>query len=289
MTYRKLLKDISTQLKEAKIASADLDARVLMKHVLQIDDTTILKNLDQTINQKSVLKIQELIKRRAQNEPIAYLTKQKEFYGLNFFINNNVLVPRPETEFLVQEGLKFLQSTANSEPLTVIDIGTGSGNVIISIVKTLSTTHRPLPPIFFATDISPEALKVAIHNSKQNGVANKIKFFESDLFSNLELPKKFDLIIANLPYVPEDEVDESVKFEPVNAIFADDNGAEIIKRFLVDAKNYLNAKGTILIELDPRNALEIKNCAKENFPNAIIELEKDLAKLNRYLTIRFNK
>ena len=114
MTFRKLLKEISIELKEAGIETADLDARVLIKFISKIDDTALFKNLDQTINKKAVSKIQALIKRRATFEPIAYLINQKEFYGLNFYVNNDVLIPRPESEWLVEKSIKYLEQSKNT-------------------------------------------------------------------------------------------------------------------------------------------------------------------------------
>lgn len=288
MTHRKLLKEISNEFKTANIESADLDARVLIKHVLQIDDTFLFKNFDQSVNKKAVLKIQELAKRRGQNEPIAYITKHKEFYGLNFYINNTVLIPRPESEELVEKSIKFLKSIKSNAK--ILDMGTGSGNIIISIVKSLDGLSTLNTFDFFACDISAQALKVAEHNAKQNAVIKNIKFLESNLFSNISPDIKFDLIIANLPYVPKPElrIEQSIEYEPYNAIFATDNGAEIIKKFLSKAKNYLNTNGVILIELDPRNAEEIKIFAKKIYPNTKIELQKDLANFDRYLNIQLS-
>ena len=296
MTYRKLLKEITIQLKEANIETADLDARVLIKHVLRISDTDLYKNFDQAVNKKAVSKIQELAVRRAKGEPIAYLTKNKEFFGLNFYVNENVLIPRPESEWLVEESIKYLETTVEYKtklPNTkyqILDMGTGSGNILISLIRHLKTEKWEPETEAFATDISPAALKVAIHNAKQNGIASKINFLESDLFSNKELPKKFDLIIANLPYVPKNnETIEQLSNEPFNAIFAADNGAEIIKKFLVESKGYLIKNGLILLELDPRNAEDIKSFAKKIYPQAKTELTKDLAGLERYLTIQSNQ
>jgi release factor glutamine methyltransferase len=285
MTYRKLLKETTIKLKEANIETADLDAKVLLKHILKIDDTTLYKNFDQPVNKKAVSKIEELVERRANKEPIAYLIKNKEFFGLKFYINENVLIPRPESEYLIEESIKYVESNIKYKKINILDMGTGSGCLIISLAKNLNDMEKASNIDYFATDISPAALKVAIHNAKQNAVFNKINFLESNLFSNKDLPEKFDLIIANLPYVPDDEIDESVKFEPHDAIFAADNGTEIIKNFLVQTKNYLQKEGMILIELDPRNAQEIKEYTKKKFPDAKIELKKDLAGLDRYLAI----
>lgn len=257
----------------------DLDARVLIKDFLDIDDTVFYRDSDRELSTPQINQIKKLISRRAKGEPIAYIIGHKEFFGLDFYVNKNVLVPRPETEWLVERALEKLLVIGNQ--LSVLDMGTGSGNIIISIAKNFPDAH------YFATDISADALKVAKKNAQYHGV--KIKFIKSDLFNNIDSDIKFDLIIANLPYVPNNitiqQSNNSLLFEPSDAIFAKDNGTKIIKRFLLEAKDHLTADGMILIELDPRNALEIKSCAEKIFPNATLQLQKDLAGLNRYLKI----
>lgn len=291
MNYEVRVKDVIREsileLKKSKIDSPVLDSRVLVKFILDFDETELIKNMDSPVSVTSANKIKKLIARRTKHEPIAYITGHKEFFGLDFFVNKNVLIPRPESEWLVEESIKYLVSSIKDAKLNIIDIGTGSGNIIVSIAKT-QPSHR-----FFASDISKKALDVAKRNLKQHNV--KIKFYKSDLFESI--PKqKFDLIIANLPYVPKNSSKkyvvrskDDIDYEPMNAIFSKDNGAAIIKKFLVEAKDYLNTNGQILIELDPRNADEIKSCAKENFPNATLHLTKDLADFNRYLVISIDK
>jgi len=287
MTTRHLFKEIVNTLKEAGIAGADLDARILLKQVLQIDDTDFFKTLDQSITDKKVSKIKELTQRRAQNEPMAYIIGKKEFFGLDFFVDKNCLIPRPETEWLVEKSIKYLESSIKyKKKINIIDIGTGSGNIIISITKVLTKLDKLSNFVnYYAVDNSELALERAIKNARYHGLDKKITFLESDLLSSNTLPEKFDLIIANLPYVPEENPDESVNFEPKSAIFTGDNGTEIIKQFLAESKDYLNTNGRILIELDPRNAKEIKNYTKTIYPKAKIWLRKDLSGLNRYLLI----
>lgn len=284
-------------------ASPELDARVIFEFVLDIDTAQFYKDSDSPISPTDIKKIEKLIARRAKNEPIAYLTRHKEFFGLDFYVDKNVLIPRPESEELVVKSIKFLKSIKKKE-INIVDIGTGSGNIIISISKSYPDAN------YFASDISKNALIVAqknarkilfetkgrelenVNSSHRRGGSNNINFIQSDLFSNIDRNIKFDLIIANLPYVPKKvesrkfKVKSDIDFEPKNAIFANDNGAEIIKRFLIEAKDRLNSGGLILIELDPRNATEIKSCAEKNFPNATLSLVRDLAGFNRYLAIK---
>jgi release factor glutamine methyltransferase len=276
---QKLFRTSTIELKKAHIPSPTLDARVIFEFVLNISTEDFYKNAF-IISPSQKFRIEKLVLRRTQHEPIAYLTGRKEFFGLGFLVNKNVLIPRPESERLIDKALEFLN---NKKGLNVLDLGTGSGALIISVAKN-NTNHN-----FFASDISAKALTVAKINIKDNNV--KVNLYKSDLFNNIP-QQKFDLIIANLPYVPKNrsknqEVGskDDIEYEPTDAIFTHDNGTEIIKRFLKQAKNYLNIDGAILIELDPRNAREIKSCAGKNFPNATLSLEKDLAGFDRYLLV----
>jgi len=278
-----LFKESISVLKKTRIPSAELDTRIIFEFVLDLSTEDFFKK-DFLVSKAQENKIKKLIYHRAKKEPIAYLINRQEFFGIDFFVNKNVLIPRPESEWLVEKSIKYLESSIKyKKKINIIDIGTGSGNIIISIIKHLN--NQTIEQCnFSASDISQKALNVAEKNMQKNHV--NILLYKSDLFTRI--PKqKFDLIIANLPYVPENAIDESVKFEPKNAIFARDNGAEIIKRFLVEAKDYLNIDGKILIELDPRNAEDIKSFARKIYPNFGIEIEKDLANFSRYLTISY--
>jgi len=326
------------------IESAVLDAQIIIEHVLEKDRVFLLSHPDTPVSNKDCLRIDSLAARRAVGEPIAYLTGKKEFYGYDFFVNKNVLIPRPETEHLVESATKYLNLRIKNS-LKIIDIGTGSGCIVVSLIKSLShSASQPLRHLFYATEISAEALEVAKMNSahllfdsvKQVENAgnefstssnNKslichseepknlrrsfadtqddnsetqddkrtVHFLESDLFLNPELPEKFDLILANLPYVPkvrtEDlglrtQEEKATDFEPQSAIFAEDNGASIIKNFLEQGESKLDKNGMMILELDPRNAKEIENFAKETYPNRKVKLTKDYAGHDRYLEIK---
>ena len=276
------------ELKEAGIKTAELDAQVLICFSLHVSrEKFYLKQNDQ-LSPAEFKKIKFSIKKRAQNTPVAYILGCKEFYGIDFKVDKNVLIPRPETEHLVElafDRIKYYESSIKDKNSLIhdskymlLDMGTGCGNIIITLAK--NTKGQ-----FFAADDSPGALKIARQNAKLHKVDNKIKFIQSDLFSKLK-NQKFNLIIANLPYVPtSDNNEKSIQFEPKQAIFANNNGTDIIKRFLKDAPNYLFHNGTILLELDPRNAIDIETYAKKYFPNSKIKLSKDLAGFWRYLIL----
>lgn len=305
-----------------KLADFSLDAEVLLLYSLkheniktlkQITKTFLYSNPDLEISSKTEKIYKKLISRRKKGEPLAYLINHKEFYNLDFYIDKNVLIPRPETELLVEEALSYCSSRArtinlfSSRPrlggasnnkIRILDIGTGSGCIIIATAKSLCDCHSRLDresryqmdPRFrgddtidyYAADISDKALKIAQKNAKKHKV--KINFIKSDLFNNISNQLKFDLIVANLPYL----WDKLPQFEPKMALSGGKNGLEIINRFLEEAKNYLSPKGAIIIEFDPRQAQTIKNIAKNIYPDKKISLKKDLRHLDRTLIISYS-
>lgn len=288
VNLKQLQQKLLARLKDSP--SPTVDVLILASFVLKKDIGYLLAHPELTVSKNDRDKIRRLVKRRAAGEPIAYITGKKEFYGLDFKVDKNVLIPRPETETLVEQALESIKSKVHQvHKVNIIDMGTGSGNIIISIAKWLTANGKRLTAKLYAIDINSKSLIIAKQNARAHKVNHLIKFYQSDLFSNPKLPKKFDLIIANLPYVPISSrltaYGLRLKYEPQNAIFADNNGMAVIKKFLAQAKTRLNKNGRILIELDPRNANHIKKYAADNFPNKKIELKKDLAKFNRYLVL----
>ena len=317
MILKEILRLSILELKEAGIKTAELDARVLICASLDVSIEKFYLLQNSKFSPGQIKKIKLIIKKRAQNIPVAYILGHKEFYGLDFKVDKNVLIPRPETEGLVDKAIRTTDHRL--QPTSILDMGTGCGNIIISLVLSLRGHSGDRSNLFFAADNSSAALKIARQNAKLHQVDNKIKFIQSDLFDKLK-NQKFNLIIANLPYVPMPDChsepfslsflpirhtqgklqsesrsplsdcirfEDDIFFEPQSAIFSADNGAEIIKRFLKEAPNYLFDNGTILLELDPRNAVDLKNYAKKYFPKSKIKLSKDLAGFNRYLSIEY--
>jgi len=324
-----ILRRSISELKRCGIKSAEIDAKLLLEKSISKDDVFIFSHPEYLLTNQEYTRFRRLIRRRKTGEPIAYILGHKEFYGNDFIINKNVLIPRPETEWLVERGVEFIRSKCHPEPMPagrqvvsgshhneeilkpirqaqgvsgiesrvqhdkidVLDIGTGSGCIIISLAKDLSTIDHQLSTNFYGAEISKKAIETAKKNSKLHKVDNYVKFYISNLFSNRFLNKKFDLITANLPYVPTPPQNkikskEEIDFEPQKAIFANDNGTEIIKNFLEQAKNHTSPKGLILLELDPRNAKEILSFAETHYSSATINLITDLAGLDRYLEIK---
>ncbi len=312
LTLKNILHKSILELANHGILSPDLDARILLLEAIKKESSFVFSHPEYLITNSEYSRFRSYIRRRKKGEPIAYILGRKEFYGHDFIVNKNVLIPRPETEWLVEKSIAFLQNAesritnhANCHPelvsgsrkkkmlkqvqhdkINVLDVGTGSGCIIISIVNALHNSkfiiHNSFA--FYATDLSQKALRTARKNAKLNNIQN-IHFYFSDLFSNRFLHKKFDLIIANLPYVPRSGKNKSIAFEPKDAIFANDYGTAIIKKFLTQVKSHINDGAMILLEADCRNAKKISEFAKNHFPEAKVELKKDLAGLDRFIVI----
>ena len=274
--YKKTVKE----LKENRISSAEIDAQIIFEFVTKKTREFLLSNPDCELKKSEIARIKKIVRLRCTHYPISYITGGKEFFGLDFDVSPDTLIPRPETELIVEKALEFVEANKNRE-LSILDIGTGSGNIIISIAKNTKSIEQKI--IFFASDISDKALRVAKKNNKKH--QTKISFKKSDLFSNIR--GKFDLIIANLPYVPEGESgNDEIRFEPKEAIFSGRDGATTILRFLKQAKKHLAKNGEILIEADPRNIKKIQEYALQTYSDTKTYI--DLSNKLRLLSILSN-
>ena len=220
--------------------------------------------------------IEEAIKRLEQGEPVQYIVGDVNFYGNTIKVNKNVLIPRRETEELVEKTYEYLKKKFTKD-ISILDIGTGSGCIPITLKKLLPKSK------IVAVDISNSALKVAQENAKIN--KTDIKFIESDLFSNIH--EKYDCIISNPPYIREDEtiMDIVKNNEPALALYAKENGLYYYKRILRKAKQYLHKRSLIAFEIGEEQGHDIIKIAKHYFPHAQIVLEKDLQHLDRFIFI----
>jgi len=276
-TFLDFYKETVKNLKKNNIISAEIDAQIFFEFVTKKSREFLLANPGYKLKKREIEKIKTMVKLRSKHYPVSYIVKKKEFFGLEFAISSDVLIPRPETELIVEKALEFLK-TKKKKVISVLDVGTGSGNIIISIAKNIYPNSQKI--IFFASDISEKALCIARKNSKKH--QTNINFIKSDLFTNIQ--GKFDLIVANLPYVPEggSENDE-VGFEPKKAIFSGNDGTATIFRFLQEAERHINKNGQILIEADPRNINKIQKYALKKYSNA--KISYDLSGNPRLLSI----
>ncbi|MBI4049264.1 MAG: peptide chain release factor N(5)-glutamine methyltransferase [Candidatus Doudnabacteria bacterium] len=296
------------------------DAAVLLSFVLKKDKAFLFFYPEKTLTKNQKRKFLSLIKKRKAGWPVAYLTGEKEFYGLKFFVNRNVLIPRPETEGLVE---LLLSEIKDQRSLSILDLGTGSGCIIISLAKTLETNPSsglwPPSPIgrrklqtnpkrtelpsphgrgdggegleFFASDLSTNALSVAKKNARRHKV--RIAFKHGDLLKPWKR-QRFDIIVANLPYLAKLE-DPSTKFEPKKALIAKRQGLALIEKLfkqitLSRPSATLPQRGRgklkyIFLEMDPRQTAKIKNLAKKYLPNFKTKIFKDLTRRPRFAQI----
>ena len=255
------------------IENPKLDSEYIISHVLGMSMLELNLHQDDNITEDNLVLIQNMIFRRGKNEPLQYILGETDFYGLTFKVNEHVLIPRPETELLVEKIIK--ENPAVEE---ILEIGTGSGAIAIALTANIKNAKIE------AVDISNEALQIARENAAKNKV--NINFFCSDIFENVI--GKYDLIISNPPYIPGKEYQylsrEIREYEPSIALLADDNGLTFYKKILCSAKDYLTEKGKIYFEIGYSLSESIKKVAEENgFRN--IETVKDLNGFDRMMVI----
>lgn len=237
---------ISTKtLSEAGIASARLDSELILAHVLRRSREWLLAHDATALTQPQQRQARQLLLQRTQRQPIAYLTGRRDFYGHSFLVNEQVLVPRPESEAI----LAILDELAQDYHLsTVLDVGTGSGCLAISIK--LAHPNQTVS----ACDISESALLVARRNAARLlPSGQQIKFYQSDLLSNLPVDSRFDLIVANLPYLlspGQDGLSPELAYEPAIALYVDDDGLSLIKQLITTAPAHLTPRGYLLLEMN---------------------------------------
>jgi len=271
-------------LREAGSPSPRLDADLLLAHVLGVNRAALLTHPEWELSEAQWARATVLVERRAEGEPIAYLRGERDWYDLTVRVSPDVLVPRPETEGLLEKALDFTrQRQAAGRPVQrVADVGTGSGILALALARTLPDAH------VYALDLSPAALAVARENAARLLAASRaITFLESDLLD--ALPEQVDLIVANLPYIGREEYASLAPdvrlYEPRLALVGGDGGHELSVRLLDTAPGLLRAGGALYIELGPPQAAPSLDAARRAFPSASISLSADLAGLTRYLSV----
>ena len=212
MTIRDIIVRYSKELEEIS-STPRLDVETLLQKVLNVDRLYILLNLDKSLNEEEENLFNKFIEERLNNRPIAYIVGNREFMGLDFYVQEGVLIPRPDTEVLVEEVIEIAK---NKEDINILDIGTGSGAITVSLAKYLENAK------ITSVDISEIALEIGRKNAILNEVDDRITFVKSDLFTNINKEMKFDIIVSNPPYIKReviDTLDKQVKdFEPYNAL-----------------------------------------------------------------------
>jgi release factor glutamine methyltransferase len=246
-------------LDKANIKSASLDSRILLQHVIKQTKEYLISRLDEKLTNVEHSEFFALVHKRANLEPIAYIIGFKEFYGYNFHVNNKVLIPRPDTEILVDaiitqasqligfvDGNPSLKCNSNGHRITMLELGVGSGCVSISLL--LEIQHAQI----LATDISHEAILVAKHNAKLHNVSSRLDIVSSDWYQDIE-PQKFDIIFSNPPYISQSESDliapETILYEPHTALYTANEEYNSYHYIAKDARSFLKDNGKLFVEI----------------------------------------
>ena len=257
MNYLSALNYANKLLKSKNILSHKLDSELLLAKALNKSREEILINLNSNLEERDFYIFEKLLIRRKKKEPIAYIFRQKDFWKYKFFVNKDVLIPRPETEIIVEEVLKL--TSYNSSKL-FLDVGTGSGCLILSIIKERPKSHGT------AIDISKKAINTAVNNAKMHHLENKIKFINIDIdkFGN----NKYDFIISNPPYINDinfKRLEANVnQFEPRVALKAGVDGLKIIKNLIIKSKKLLKKNGKLVFEFGENQEDKIKKILMKN-------------------------
>ena len=257
------------------VESPRLDAEVLLSHVLEKERIYLYVHFDQPLEAKELAAYKALIKQRVEHVPVAYLLGQKEFMGLNFKVTPATLIPRPDTEILVQAAVERLRGRENC---SFADIGTGSGAICLSVLSFVQGSHA------VTVDISQEARAVAEENAARLGLADRIEFFTGDLLEPIK-DRKFTAILSNPPYIPEKDIEglqaEVRCKEPYGALSGGKDGLDFYRRLCSEASDLLEDEGFMAFEVGIGQAGQVADLAKENPLVQRTEILKDLAGIER--------
>ena len=294
-TARQAIARARDVLASAGIGEAPLEADLLAAEALGMDRARLYASLDATVSPPHQRKLERLLLRRAARKPLAYVLGHKEFYGLTFKVGAGVLVPRPETETLVEEAIGIAGTSPpsplsaaerggeeeRSNPLLIADVGTGCGAIAVSLAL-----HLPNASVY-ATDMSRRALAFAQANAETHGVRERIAFFYGNLLSPLLGP--VDIIAANLPYLPTARIPtlepEVSRWEPRRALDGGPDGLRLVRGLLRQSPAYLKPGGAIVLELDPEQMAAASAFALRVFPQARVRCVRDLAGRERVLVV----
>ncbi len=283
MTIWEALRQAETALSSQGIPDARAETEVLLMHSLGLNRAELYARLKESLPHPQGETFWDLVEQRRQRRPTPYITGHCQFYGIDFHVDERVLIPRPETELLVDSALDFAGQCSPEQPCLIADVGTGSGAVAVALAL-----HLPRARIY-ATDISPESLEVARLNVRTHGLENRVELLLGDLLE--PVPVLVDIIVANLPYVTDSDMTDLIPeirdFEPKVALSAGPDGLDKIRLLMAEAKKKLRAQGMISLEIGHGQGSAVVELARSHFPGAGLGLIPDLAGIDRILTVRF--
>jgi release factor glutamine methyltransferase len=282
VNLKEALREGALLIHKAGSDEAQLEAELILRHTLYLDRVHLYQRLQDRLTDEEQETFQRLLNRRLAHEPTAYILGHREFFGLEFEVTPAAIIPRPETETVVELVIAFARDRHGESPVTIADVGAGSGAIAVSLAQAIPQAQ------IIAIDISPEALSLAARNARRHGVADRINFLCGDLLQSLEAP--VDIIAANLPYVRSNDWEamppEIRDHEPRTGLDGGADGLRVIARLLDQAPKCLNTGGALFAEIgDQQGELATKR-AREAFPPAQIEVKRDLAEQDRVLVIR---
>jgi len=287
VTFAEVINNASTKLTTAGVTNARLDAEVLLSHIMSRDRAWLFTHIHDTLDDETRRVFESTVERRAKREPLQYIIGKQEFWGLDFIVTPDVLIPRPETELVVESALKIIKSM--NQQVTIVDLCTGSGCIAISLAKELKAAR------VFAVDKSDKALTIAKENARKHGVSDCIRFLEGDLFQPLEMLDirgGVDIIVSNPPYVQSGASDtlqpEVRDFEPAMALFAGPQGTEMHRKIIAGAPAYLKQHGALIMEMGLGQAKFLTKMAQEAGSYGAPEILKDLAGIERVIVVKKN-
>jgi len=281
------LQSVTQTLRRAEIVDASLEAEILLGYVLGMSKTGLYTDPERSLTSAQTERLRHLVRRRLDHEPAAYILGHCEFYGIDFCVESGTLIPRPETELLVQEAIELARRMSRQgEQISIADIGTGCGAIAVSLALSLSRAR------IYATDISPSALKVADVNCRRHRISGQVRLLQGNLLE--PLPQAMDMIVANLPYVKDCEVadlsPEIRECEPRIAWAGGRDGLDKIREMLeqMQAKESAHLGGGpvyLLLEIGQGQGEMVTSLTKSHFPQASIELISDLGGIERVVKV----
>ncbi len=285
MTIREAVHNAEAKLLSAGVANARHDAEVLIAHILKKNRAWVVTHVFDVLDEEANREYEAACNRRTRREPLQYILGMQEFWGLEFRVTPDVLIPRPETELVVETALAIAKSL--DRQATIVDIGTGSGCIAISLAKELPSAH------FFAIDASEKALAVARGNSDKHGVSDRIRFLQGDLLKPLEelsVRGQIEILVSNPPYVRSGERNtlqaEVRNYEPAAALFSGPSGTEIHQRIIAEAPAYLRLHGALIMEIGMGQTKMLREMLSASDAYTAPVFLKDLAGIERVVTAR---
>ena len=283
MNLREIFNSAGETLMWTGSPDAQLEAEVLIRHVLQIDRATFFRDLEQPVTDCDRERLDDLVNRRLNREPLNYITGLREFYGLDFEVSDSVLIPRQETELLVDTVISLARSRPKCE-MKICDIGTGSGAIAVSVAVNLPSAE------VMAIDISQRALDIADANRRMHGVYNRVSLRRGNLLEPVDW--KPEIIVSNPPYIRRSDLSllqPEIQYEPSVALDGGPDGLEVIRGLLRQSSDKVSSTGAILFEIDSSQKDSARMLSREYFPNSEISILDDLSGNSRAILIeKFN-